>query len=122
MRDTREFNRSERMAYQIQRELAASIAKEANDPRLRGLTIAEVRINSDLSTATVYITGKDSSAVEDVLAALRSASGFFRKKLASRLQARNVPKLKFTYDYSFDRAAQLQALIDSTMASSKQIE
>lgn len=106
-----EFSRSERVGYQIQRELAMLIAKKANDPRLRGLTIAEVRINSDLTEATVYVTGKEPEREKETLRALGKASGFFRKNLARQLQMRGVPRLGFVYDHSFDQADRLLALI-----------
>nr|VFK27347.1 MAG: ribosome-binding factor A [Candidatus Kentron sp. MB]VFK33599.1 MAG: ribosome-binding factor A [Candidatus Kentron sp. MB]VFK76276.1 MAG: ribosome-binding factor A [Candidatus Kentron sp. MB] len=109
----REFSRSERMSYQIQRELAALLLRDVSDPRLQNLTISEVRVNRDLAQATVYFTGQDNIAkTEETLAALRQASGFFRKNLANRLRARGVPKLKFVYDHHLDRANQLVALID----------
>ncbi|MBT8419706.1 MAG: 30S ribosome-binding factor RbfA [Gammaproteobacteria bacterium] len=113
----REFNRAERVAYQIQRELAVLITKETSDPRLRGLTISEVKINSDLTEATVYVTGKEAAKIEETLATLWRAAGFLRKNLARRLNARGVPKLKFVYDRSFDQAAQLLALIDDAVIS-----
>nr|VFJ70582.1 MAG: ribosome-binding factor A [Candidatus Kentron sp. FM]VFJ77660.1 MAG: ribosome-binding factor A [Candidatus Kentron sp. FM]VFK24867.1 MAG: ribosome-binding factor A [Candidatus Kentron sp. FM] len=111
----REFSRTERVAYQIQRELAALITKDTGDPRLRGLTVSDVRINSDLTEATVYITGTASTKTEEIMATLGRASGFFRKNLARRLRARGVPKLKFVYDHTFDQAAHLLALIDSAV-------
>ncbi|VFM95631.1 MAG: ribosome-binding factor A [Candidatus Kentron sp. G] len=113
----REFSRAERVAYQIQRELAVSITKDTGDPRLRGLTVSDVRINSDLTEATVYITGTTSTKTEteEIMATLGRASGFFRKNLARRLRARGVPKLKFVYDHTFDQAAHLLALIDNAV-------
>nr|VFJ92109.1 MAG: ribosome-binding factor A [Candidatus Kentron sp. H]VFJ93005.1 MAG: ribosome-binding factor A [Candidatus Kentron sp. H]VFJ99859.1 MAG: ribosome-binding factor A [Candidatus Kentron sp. H] len=118
----REFSRSERVAYQIQRELALLMTKETSDPRLRGLTISEVEINADLTEVTVYITGKEPEKTEETLAALGWASGFFRKNLARRLRVRGVPKLKFAYDHSFDRASHLLALIDKAVASDDSVE
>nr|VFJ89064.1 MAG: ribosome-binding factor A [Candidatus Kentron sp. LFY]VFJ91921.1 MAG: ribosome-binding factor A [Candidatus Kentron sp. LFY] len=108
----REFNRAERMAYHIQRELSALLVREISDPRLRNLTISEVEISRDLTHATVYFTGQDTMNMEETLIALRRASGFFRKNLAARIRARGVPKLEFVHDHSFDQATRLLALID----------
>jgi len=112
----REFGRAERVAYQIQRELAALIVRDISDPRLRTLTISEVKVSRDLAQATVYFTGEDTVKTKETLAALQRASGFFRKNLASRIRARSVPTLRFVYDHSFDEAAHLSALIDKVVA------
>nr|VFK46545.1 MAG: ribosome-binding factor A [Candidatus Kentron sp. TC] len=111
----REFSRAERMAYHIQRELSASIARDINDPRLRNLTISDVRISRDLTQATVYFAKQDALESEETLVALRKASGFLRKNLAARIRARGVPRLEFAHDRSFDQAARLLALIDNAV-------
>nr|VFK42309.1 MAG: ribosome-binding factor A [Candidatus Kentron sp. SD]VFK48212.1 MAG: ribosome-binding factor A [Candidatus Kentron sp. SD]VFK79812.1 MAG: ribosome-binding factor A [Candidatus Kentron sp. SD] len=108
----REFGRSERMAYHIQRELAALITREISDPRLQNLTISEVRVSRDLTQATVYFTKQNTEKTEKIMEALRRASGFLRKNLAGRIRARSVPKLEFVHDDSFDQATRLLALID----------
>nr|VFK11424.1 MAG: ribosome-binding factor A [Candidatus Kentron sp. LPFa]VFK27608.1 MAG: ribosome-binding factor A [Candidatus Kentron sp. LPFa]VFK63101.1 MAG: ribosome-binding factor A [Candidatus Kentron sp. UNK]VFK70726.1 MAG: ribosome-binding factor A [Candidatus Kentron sp. UNK] len=112
----REFNRAERMSYHIQRELSALIARDISDPRLRNLTISDVKISRDLTEATVYFTEQDTLKKEETLAALRKASGFLRKNLASRIRARGVPRLRFVHDQSFDQATRLLALIDNAVA------
>jgi len=93
------------------------IAKEVNDPRLRGLTISEVTISRDLAQATVYVTGEASSTSDEILVVLRKASGFLRKNLARRIRAKGVPRLEFVYDHSFDKAARLLDLIDNAVVS-----
>nr|VFK55077.1 MAG: ribosome-binding factor A [Candidatus Kentron sp. TUN]VFK56861.1 MAG: ribosome-binding factor A [Candidatus Kentron sp. TUN]VFK60926.1 MAG: ribosome-binding factor A [Candidatus Kentron sp. TUN] len=111
----REFNRAERMAYQIQRELAVLIVRNVSDPRLHNLTISEVDVSRDLAAATVYFAGEGIVNTEETLAVLQRASGFFRKKLANRIRARSVPRLKFVYDHSFDQASRLLTLIDDAV-------
>nr|VFJ72461.1 MAG: ribosome-binding factor A [Candidatus Kentron sp. FW] len=113
----REFSRTERVAYQIQRELAALLVREVSDPRLRDLTISEVRIGRDLSQATVYFTVEDPAKAQETLAALRRASGFLRKCLANRVRTKSVPKLQFVFDRSFDQATHLLALIEKAVAN-----
>ena len=63
----REFGRSERMAYHIQRELAALITREISDPRLQNLTISEVRVSRDLTQATVYFTKQNTEKTEKIM-------------------------------------------------------
>nr|VFJ54584.1 MAG: ribosome-binding factor A [Candidatus Kentron sp. FW]VFJ54678.1 MAG: ribosome-binding factor A [Candidatus Kentron sp. FW] len=112
----REFSRTERVAYQIQRELAALLVREVSDPRLHDLTISEVRISRDLGQATIYFTVEDPDRAQETLVALQRASGFLRKCLANRVHARSIPRLQFVFDRSFDQATHLLALIEKAVA------
>jgi len=52
----REFTRADRIADQIQRELAQLIQREVKDPRLGMVNISEVRVTRDFGYADIYIT------------------------------------------------------------------
>ena len=48
-----------------------------------------------------------------MLEGLAAAAGFLRGEVGRRVGLRHAPRLEFVQDDSFDRAAQLTALIDS---------
>ncbi len=99
--------RLQRLADQIQRELAVLIRDEINDPRLTGMvTISTVKVSSDLGYADVYVTileptlddNMEKSCHETSLKILNKASGFLRTELSHTLKTRTTPRLRFHYD------------------------
>ncbi|HEY5603952.1 MAG TPA: 30S ribosome-binding factor RbfA [Gammaproteobacteria bacterium] len=114
----REFNRSDRVADQIQRELAALIQFEVKDPRIGMVTITTVEVPRDFEYAKVYFTVLGDNAVrEATIKGLTHAAGFLRRELAHRLKLRVTPELQFVYDQSIDNAIRISELISTAVAS-----
>jgi len=115
---TSDYPRSHRVADFIQRELAGLIRTAVRDPRLSPmLTLASVEVSRDLSIAKVYYSLLDAEEHKETQAALERASGFLRRQLASQMQTRSVPQLRFYYDDSAERGAHMSALIADAVAS-----
>lgn len=99
--------RLQRLADQIQRDLAVLIRDEINDPRLTGfVTISTIKISPDLGYADIYVTIMEKS-MDDAMAkdyhtesleVLNKASGFLRTELSHLLKTRTTPRLRFHYD------------------------
>ncbi len=120
----KEFNRTRRIAEQLQRELAQLIREEVKDPRLGMVTVVDVEVSRDLSHAKVFITllGGDGQARDTSVAILNDAAGMLRKFLGRRLRLRTIPQLHFQYDQSIEKGAELSALIDAAVASDRKRE
>jgi ribosome-binding factor A len=104
--------RVQRMESQMQRVLAEMIPREVKDPRVGPVTITQVALVPDLSQAQVYfVPFGDAGRHPDALAGLNAAAGFLRGEVGRRVGLRHAPRLVFVADDSFDRAAQLTALI-----------
>ena len=115
----KEYARSERMASQIQRELASLVQTGLKDPRLSTPSILEVQVSKDLAHARVYFSVLQPEDAADCLDALNSASGFLQREIGKTLKARVTPKLSFIYDDTDIRGRQLSDLIDSAIASDR---
>lgn len=115
----KEYARSERLASQIQRELATLIHSGLKDPRLAALSILEVQVSKDLSHARVFFSLLNAEDAAECLAVLNRASGFLQREIGKTLKARITPKLSFVYDDTDIRGRQLSDLIDSALASDK---
>ncbi|PTS83066.1 30S ribosome-binding factor RbfA [Pseudomonas sp. HMWF032] len=122
----KEFSRAQRIGDQIQRELAQLIRMEVKDPRLGGLvTITAVDVSRDSSHAKVYVTvmgGEPEDGVDSVaqsIKVLNDASGFLRMQLGRAMKLRSVPNLRFHYDESVVRGAQLSALIERAVSEDR---
>ena len=116
----REFNRSQRMAEQIRRELAEIVRDELKDPRMGLCSFTAVKLSRDLSYAVVYCTVLDDALRDDTLETLNHATGFIRSQIASRIRARTVPVLKFVNDDSVERGEAMEELISKAIKSDKQ--
>ena len=91
----------------IKRELS-DLFRELKDPRVSSLlSIIKVDLSSDMSYATVYV-----SAIESVKG-LKSAAGYLRRELGSRLKIRKTPELRFVADDSIEHSAHIAQIIES---------
>ncbi|GMR10155.1 MAG: hypothetical protein BMS9Abin28_0976 [Anaerolineae bacterium] len=102
--------RARRVADRINRELAILLQRKVADPRLASLTVTGVDVDRELAYATIYVTALDEE--REVLTALESARGFLRKELASNIPMRAFPQLRFRWDYSPDRGARVDELLE----------
>lgn len=103
--------RKGRIADQI-RDLIAGLflGGRLSDPRLEQVTITAVKISPDMQLASVYYRVYSDSAREPAKVALEQASGLLRNSLKS-LDIRRIPRLRFFYDESLERAATIETLL-----------
>ena len=116
------FTRSDRVAEQIQRELADLLQFEVKDPRVQHVTLTEVEVTGDLSHTKIYYSAPQQSAdaLNDLQSGLTKSAGFLRSQLSKRLMLRTVPQLHFVYDVSIDRGMQISQLIDQALDHSSE--
>src|SRR5690554_951910 len=94
----RDYSRTQRVADQMQRELALLIQREVRDPRVGMITVTATEVSRDLAHAKVFITLMGDAGAEDIaenLEALKDASGFLRVQLGRVMKLRTIPQLHF---------------------------
>ncbi|MCL6415428.1 30S ribosome-binding factor RbfA [Aestuariirhabdus sp. Z084] len=119
----KDYSRTQRVADQLQKELARTIQQEIKDPRLGMVTVSGVDVSRDLAYARVHVTfmGEESKdAIEEQLEVLNKAAGFLRSRLARAVKLRITPQLSFYYDESLSRGRHLSSLIDRAMTEDSQ--
>lgn len=94
--------RGKKMGAAIQREIAACIFKNIQDPRLEGVTITHVELSDDLSRAKVYFFVPEGREIKVVLKGFESAKGYLRTVIAEVIKTRRIPALTFIYDDSLE--------------------
>lgn len=115
----REFKRTDRVADQIQRDLAVLIQREIKDPRLGMVTISHAKVSKDLGYADIYITvmaigdQDEAEAVKASVKVLNAAAGFLRSELARGIKLRVMPQLRFHFDETVERGRRLHSLIEN---------
>jgi ribosome-binding factor A len=116
----RHSQRAQRVAEQIQRELAALLREEVKDPRVGRVTITAVEVSADLSHAKVFVThlaGREHA--DEAVRALQHTAGFLRSGLSHRMQLYSVPELHFAYDDSIESGMRISQLIDEAVATDR---
>jgi ribosome-binding factor A len=112
--------RGARIASQMQRSLAALLRRGVKDPRVGNVTITAVDLSADRSVARVhFLPFAGGHSADEVLAGLRSASGFLRGEVGRELKLRHAPRLEFELDKNIEQAAHLTQLIDRALQSDR---
>jgi len=92
----------------------AELLSEIKDPRLNGNMISVLRcdVTRDLRWCKVYISVFGEFNKKEILAGLKSASGFMRRELAHRLSLRSTPELIFVLDDSISHGAKIAKMLN----------
>lgn len=105
-------NRKGRINEELQRELSALI-RTLKDPRVQQsmVSVTKVEATGDLRYAKVYISVLDKDKSKETIRGLKSAAGFLRREIGSRLQLRYTPELIFEEDDSIAYGAKMFELL-----------
>lgn len=90
------------------------VTGQVSDPRLAGVFITDVKVDRELSFATIYVSaleGKERAA--EIIDGLEHAAGYLRSSLAKEIHLRTFPALRFYWDETPERAERIERLIDS---------
>src|SRR5438034_590991 len=92
-------HRLARVAEVVREVASETILFEMRDPRIKGITVTRTEVSGDLQHAKVYVSVMGSEKEQQLaMHGLRHAAGFVQSKLASRLQTRFTPTIKFVLD------------------------
>ncbi|HEX6734060.1 MAG TPA: 30S ribosome-binding factor RbfA [Azonexus sp.] len=114
------FQRSDRVAEQVRRDLADLIRTELKDPRVGMISLTAVELTPDYAHAKVFFATLNDEHLAEVEQGLKRAAGFLRRELGRRIHIHTLPELHFIYDNSIERGASMSALIDQAKALSDQ--
>jgi len=104
--------RLQRIADRIRQDLSEMLIREISDPRLQQIYITDVKIDRELAFADIYVSALEGvSRSKDVLAGLESASGFIKRTLASRIELRAFPRLRFHWDVTPENADHIEKVL-----------
>lgn len=113
--------RSERIGDRIREEFSEMLIDEISDPRLNGIFITDVKVDRELSYADIYISSIDGfKKWQEIKVGLEHAQGFIRHELATRIELRIFPRLRFHWDPTPEKAASMEILFASLHKEEKQ--
>ena len=109
------FSRSLRLNAFLHKELAAIMHNELSDPRLQNLSIINVVLSNDFQCAKISVdsvTWQTQKHIAEGLVLINHASGFLRSCLACVSSGKNVPKLFFIYEKTYQSVATTNELLE----------
>ena len=114
----REFKRSDRVAQEIQKEIAVILQREVKDPRIGMVTVSDVEVSSDLAYAKVFVTflfDHDEQAITQGMKGLEKAAPYIRILLGKTMRLRIVPEVRFIYDESLVEGMRMSNLVSNVI-------
>ena len=102
-----------RINAEVLRELSSIIQGQIKDPRIHPMTsVTSVEVAPDLKTCKAYISVLgDEEALSETIEGLKSAEGYISRELASGVNLRNTPQIRFVPDRSISYAIRMSRLI-----------
>jgi len=112
-----DFSINSRVESKIHRIISETIIHDIKDPRLKKVSINEVKLSPDLGHAKVYCSSlnltEDTSA--ELINLISKASGIFKRNIGKRVSLKKIPQLNFIFDEHEQYANQLTDLINSAV-------
>ena len=106
----REFGRNVRIAEIIRRLAAPELATVARTHALGLVTITDVEVSADLTTARIFVSVYGANDTPN-LAPLREALPAVRTLAARTMRIRKIPQLALEFDDSVARGARIAELL-----------
>lgn len=104
--------RLQRIADRIREELSQMLIREISDPRLKLIYVTDVKVDRELAYADIFVSAVEGvSRSAEVLAGLEAASGFIKRNLASRVELRVFPRLRFHWDMTPENADHIEKVL-----------
>ena len=90
----------------LHRETFYDIVLESNN-----ITVTEVNVSPDLKNAKVYIMPLGGENKIEVLESLNRIKGYIQKLISSEIQLRQIPRLSFVIDTTFEYANKIDNIL-----------
>ncbi len=97
------FNIS-RLSEDVKREISVAL-RDIKDSRISNglVSVSHCELTNDLSYCKVYISSLEGGEkTADAVECLKTAAGFFKKRINQRIKMRKIPELIFLPDNSLD--------------------
>ncbi len=107
--------RVSRVAELIKREVSQMLLHGIKDDRVGAglVSVTDVDVSGDLQHAKIFVSiyGTDEARAE-TMAGLKSATGYVRSELGSRVRLRRTPEVLFVEDRSIERGTRVLSLLN----------
>ncbi len=110
-------NKMARVNSEVQKVISEVLQTQVTDKRIHPMTtVLSCDVSTDLKYCKVYVTNFESAANrEETLKGLQSAAPYIRRCLASILNMRVTPELRFQFDDTLEMGLRMEKLIADTI-------
>ncbi len=116
-------HRPERVSERIHQEISVMFARQVSDPRLENLNVTRVEVSGDLHIAKIFITPRgDADATREMMNALAHAKAYIRRQLATSLDLRSAPEIRFQLDHSIEKGEHFLQVLDQVEQAERTAE
>lgn len=113
--------RVSRVAELIRREVSQMLLHGIKDDRVGTgmVSVTDVDVSGDLQHAKIYVSiyGTEDAKAQ-TMAGLKSATGYVRSELGSRVRLRRTPEVVFIEDESIERGSRVLSLLNQIRSQS----
>lgn len=115
------MHRAEKLAETLREAVTEIVGYELEDPRLRMVTVTDVRVAENLRNAKVYVLVEgDEDDIKEAMLALGRAATYVRQQVALDLNLRYAPQLHFARDTVEENAARIDELLGQISQEEKE--
>ena len=117
------YQRIDRISEEVRHEVDRIIREEVSDPRVAGtFSITRAEVTRDLRYAKIYVSVLEDDKREDLMKALKSASGFIRRSLGKNMLIRYAPELQFISDQNIAYGVHIAKMLADAQANASDAE
>jgi len=110
-----QFERADRVAEEIKKEISDIIQHELKDPRICAelISIVKVNMSRDLRHAKVFVSifDKNKENITSTMKALENAKPYIRREISRRINLRFSPEILFELDDSIEYGARISQIL-----------
>jgi len=112
-----------RINDRIKQVLSVLLISKINDPRLAGVSVTDVKVDRELDYANIYVSSLDGAkSSREVLAGLNHARGYLKHEIAQEVNLRVMPRLRFFWDPTPERADRIDTLLAKLSEEDKKMD
>jgi ribosome-binding factor A len=115
--------RMKRINDRIKQVLSVLLISKIDDPRLAGVSVTDVKVDRELDYANIYVSSLDGAkSSHDVIAGLNHARGYLKHEIAQEVDLRVMPRLRFFWDPTPERADRIDTLLAKLHEESEKMD
>lgn len=104
--------RMRRINDRFKEVLSLILLTKLEDPRLTDVMVTDVKVDRELDFANIYVSAlSGSERSKEVLEGLNHARGYLKHELANEIDLRVMPRLRFFWDPTPERADRIDTLL-----------
>ena len=115
--------RMKRINDRIKQVLSVVLISKIDDPRLAGVSVTDVKVDRELDYANIYVSSLNGAkSSREVIAGLNHARGYLKHEIAQEVDLRVMPRLRFFWDPTPERADRIDTLLAKLSKEDEQMD